>query len=244
MPILLFILLAFALNACDSPIDIQANREILDLRKNGDSIFAITPDNIYLEDLLFGKSITISFKIENLSHKYLLLKDIIIKGNKNYYQFDNPVNLNLSPLSNDSIVLIINPSKFGHFTDTLFFREYFRPFLLTHYRVPHIFSSDLNFGNVQVGSVKLSTLNLYNFSSNEVFINNFSIVGDSSVFKIENLGPKTFPLSIPANGTPRQLIVSFRPTELKKYAANLIFNFDVNNGAVVDNVSKLAGNGI
>ncbi|MEJ5244854.1 MAG: hypothetical protein WHV28_04015 [Bacteroidota bacterium] len=244
MPVLLFILLAFAINACDSPIDIQANREILDLRKNGDSIFAIIPDNVDLDDLLFGKSASISLKVENFSNKYLLLKEIIIKGNKNNYQFNNPVTLNLSPLSNDSFVLTINPSKFGYFTDTLFFREYFRPFLLTHYRVPHIFSSDLDFGNVQVGSMKLSTLNLYNFSSNEVFIDNFAIIGDSSVFKIENLSPKSFPLSIPANGTPRQLIVSFRPAALKKYEANFIFGFEVNNGAVVDNISKLVGNGI
>jgi len=243
MLVVLIILLALAINACDNPIDIQANREILDLRKDGDTIFAIVPDNIDLNNLLFGKTITLSLKVENFSTQHLSLKYIVIKGNKNNYQFDNPVSLNLSPLSFDSIFLKINPQKFGQFTDTLFFRDYFCPFLLINYRVPLVFSSDIDFGAVQVGSIKLSTLNLYNFSSNDVFIDNFTIAGDTSVFKIENLSPKNFPLSIPANGTPRQLIVSFRPDAIKKHEASFLFRFDVNNGAVVDNVSRLVGFG-
>lgn len=244
MSVLLFILLVFALNSCDNPIDIQANREILDLRKNGDTIFAIVPDNIDLDNLLFGQSSNITLKIKNFSHNYLLLKDIIIKGNKNHYHFNNPISLYIPPRSNDSILFNINPSKFGQFTDTLFFREYFRPFMFVHYRVPHIFCSNIDFGNVQAGSIKLSTLNLYNFSSSDVFINNFFVVGDSSVFKIENLSPQNFPLVLPANGTPRQLIVSFRPLDFKKYETNFIFSFEVSNGIVVDNISKLVGNGI
>ncbi len=244
MAILLIILLVFALNACDNPIDIQANREVLDLRKDGDTIFAIVPSNIDLDNLLFGKNTNLTLKIENLSYQYILLKDIVIKGNKNNYQLENLKSLYLSPFSNDSILLKINPTKFGQFTDTLFFREYFRPFFLVHYSVPLVFSSDIDFGAVQIGSMKISSINIYNFSSNEVLIDNFSIIGDSSVFKIENLSPKQFPLTIPANGTPRQLIVSFRPTAIKKYEVNYIFRFEVNNDGVVDNISRLFGNGI
>lgn len=240
---ILLILLAL-LVSCDSPIDVQADREIIDLRKDGSSIIRINPENINLDYLLYSKEIDTKFKIENLTSNKLILRDIIFKGNSKFYSLSPNFQLTLKPYESDSIKFTVNPTKFGEFVDTLFFREFYTPYVVIHCFVPIVFCSDIDFGETPKQSTKLQTIVIYNFSQNPIEITDFKFVGDSAVFKIESFNPKIAPLVIPSGGLPRQIIVSFRPEENRKYSANIIFQLKEGELGRIDNVTKLIGTGI
>ncbi len=239
----LFLLLAI-ISACDSPTEVQADRKIIDLRKDGRTVFKIIPEVIDLEYLLYSKKIETKLKIENLTSNNLILKDVIFKGNSKFYSLLQNFSLFMQSFASDSISITVNPNKFGEFTDTLYFREYFKPYVVINCIVPKVFCSDIDFSSTQINTTKLQTIEIYNFSENPIEITDYRFVGDSSSFKIESFNPKISPLIVPAGGLPRQIIVSFRPEAKKLHSAIVIFDIRSQNIGKIDNFSKLVGVGI
>lgn len=242
--ILSLIIFSFFLSSCDSPIDVQANREIVDLRMDGTPLFKISPDFVDFEYVLYCKKIEFGIRVENLSTKKIKLSDIIFKGSSNFYSLSKQKTIELVPGATDSVRFSMFPDKFGDFTDTIYFREYYKPFVVMHCTVPYVFISDVDFSSTAIGAHKLRTIDIYNFSETDIQITDYTIIGDTETIKIEGFNPKISPLTIPKGGAPRQIIVSFRPDGKKSYQASIIFEIQSQNLVLVDNVAKISGVGI
>ncbi len=247
--VIYILFLSIIFSSCDSPIDVQASREKLDMRQDGSKIFEVIPNSLALGDVLLGSELPLSFTIRNLSNSKLTISKVFLKNQSNYFTISSIRDISLSPYgtegSEKSISFSWQADKLGILADTLFFGNYFAPFMPISANVPEIFSSGVDFGYVKLGERKYKTINIYNFSSDTIYMQNVMVAGDSSCFKLENFkATESSPIAIAPNFVAKQLIISFSPLEQTSYSADFSFAIKLPDSSIISKTSRVIGSGI
>lgn len=244
--ILLFV--AFLVSACDSPIDVQAGRKKIDTRRDGKDLFEIEPASNFLGDLLYNREIEIKFNIKNKSNSEIVINKGFFKNQAHFFRFLHSDKIVLSPQgssgSEKTVSVIIQPTRFGLLSDTLFFDDYFEPFIEYKASIPNFYTSDVDFGIVKLNERKYKTIDVYNFGSDTVFIKGVKSSGGFALFKLENFNAsESNPIAVLPNSIAKQLIISFQPKETVEYEAGFEFIIESSGNGLFDNFSSVVGSG-
>jgi hypothetical protein len=237
---LLSISMTIILFACNSPLDVPANRQIK-LKENpySNPLIKITPSYYDFGFVHPDSSKILELSVENLqTSSYPISEYHLFFGMNNFVIQKKTIPIILGPKGSENssfkVQVQFNGKNPGKFTDTLIFNTLIYPTATFEAKVPFIYCADLNLECV-AGQTKSFKLKINNLSSSEAILNKISISQFSELFSIN----QTLPIYIPRNSF-KEISCSFISDVPGTFQSNLTFDIESNSiKSLTDNSSVI-----
>ncbi|OGU59179.1 MAG: hypothetical protein A2X64_07270 [Ignavibacteria bacterium GWF2_33_9] len=239
--ILSVVLISF-LQACNSPLDVPANRQIKTTENPYDNpILSITPLYNELGFVFPDSSIKTTLEIQTLQDFSYPISDYhFFFGINNFNILNKSIPVILGPKDSETdkfnVEIQFNASNPGIYYDTLFVNNLVYPFAIFNAKVPFIYSNNVKIENAVPEEEITGKIIFKNMSSNTATVKSAEFSQFNNLFKINEL----FPFEIPRNGNK---VVSF--TFLSPIPGNFVTNVtfsieSVTINSLIDNVCAIS----
>lgn len=242
---ILFVVVSFTFSACNSPTEVPANRIKIE-EGDGSNVLKFVPSIVNFSYMQKFNSKDVQIEVTNLTSSRITVGDFNFTNNSNLYSIfkgdDDNLTLEAKGKVGDSKVftLTIRPLNTGVISDTMRVNNLSMPMLTIKALVPHIFTDDVNFKEVSVGSFLFKAILIANQTDKPVYVKSAEIKDTSNVFSLVDFQPDT---KIEPNST-KQYIIKFTPINDVLYSVPIEFNFAFDQtNAIIDNIGILTGKG-
>lgn len=236
------------INGCTSPIDVNANRQVIDYSDYNKELSGKELQfNLYeinFIDVAYGSSQAYYVILSNLSNRDILIEKFTFRKYPNLFQVTNPrlpilLKKNGSDSSSRELMITFSANELGEIVDTLCVENMSQPQLIINAKVPFVDVVDIDFGFQKIGQSKVKPpLYIYNHSKKPVVVSSYRLIDPEEVFQVLS----SLPIEIPP-GAKYNVIVKFTPHSEKPYNGRIEFKIDGIQG-YIDNTAQLSGYGI
>ncbi len=237
------LLLLISYGCYESPMDVEANREIdyKNLPTTGTGDIILDNYKLYFGYVYrYGKE-SMGLRMSNISNKPVRIESADFKSNSLYSIDGLRLPFTLEPQGEDKSIkffqVTFQATNLGLFSDTLTFNGQDEPFVELFSIVPDVSANDVNFGDIPVDALDVRSLSIMNHGNTMVTITGYTIDDPNGVFVLN----AAMPLSIPS-GLSKNLLLSFKPDSAMEFKATI--SFDINANGFTDNVAEITGYGV
>ncbi len=245
LSILLYTILSYS---CTSPIDVNANRQVMEYNDSNKELSGKELHfNVYeinFIDVAYGSSQAQYVVISNLSNRDILIGNFRFSKYENLFKITHPkLPILLTKIGTDNssreLMITFTANELGEITDTLFIENMQQPQLIINAKVPYVDVIDVDFGFQKIGQSKVKPpLYIYNHSRKPIIINSYRLVDPEDAFQVLS----SLPIEIPPT-SKYSVIIKFTPQSEKPYNGRIEFKIDGVQG-YIDNTAQLSGYGI
>lgn len=228
--IIIFIFLIVLFNACKSPLEVPANREI-DIKDNPytNPLLKVNPTFVNFEFVHTDSTKILVVHVENNQDVSYPITDYhLFFANNNFKIINKKVPVILEPKglegSKFDVQIQFLGKTSGVYNDTILFNNIPFPTALLEAKVPYIYAIDRLINNALAGAEIKSAVIFKNLSENSVSIKSINFSQNSELFSFTDI----FPIEVPRNSS-KELHFTFLSNSPGTFSTNITFELITNS---------------